>query len=199
MNEPVLVLASGSKTRAQLLSAAGVSIHIDPAHVDEEAVKASLRAQGLAPRDQADALAELKALKIGARYTGLVLGCDQILAFEGQAFDKSENLEDARRTLQTLRGKSHHLHSAAVLVKNGAPIWRHIATARLTMRPFSDAFLDRYLQEAGSSILSSVGSYQLEGLGAQLFAGVQGDYFAILGLPLLELLDVLRAHGAIDT
>jgi septum formation protein len=190
-----LILASGSATRAAMLRAAGLSFAVERPPVDEESVKASLRAEGLAPRDQADALAEIKAISVSRRRKGLVIGGDQMLALEGEAFDKPPTRELAREQLLRLRGKTHHLICAAVIAKDGAPIWRRIETPKLTMRNFSEAFLDSYLDAAGDDILASVGGYQLEGLGAQLFESVEGDYFSILGLPLLSVLAFLRTHG----
>lgn len=192
-----LILASGSATRAKVLRDAGLSFEVEAPRVDEEAAKASLRKAGLGPRDQADALAELKALAVSRRRGGFVLGADQMLALGEAAFDKPADLAAARAQLAALRGKTHILMTAAVLAKDGAVIWRHVATPKLTMRPFTDEFLDAYLASVGAGALASVGGYQLEGLGAQLFERVEGDFFSVLGLPLLPLLDVLRVHGAI--
>jgi septum formation protein len=190
-----LVLASGSAARKQMLEAAGLSFEVDVARVDEEAAKASLRAEGMKPRNQADALAELKALSVSRRRSDFVIGADQILAVEGETFDKPRNREEARKHLLRLRGATHELLTAAVVAKDGAVIWRHIETPRLKMRAFSDAFVDDYLDRVGNAALHSVGAYQLEGLGAQLFERVDGDYFSVLGLPLLPLLAFLREHG----
>lgn len=189
-----LVLASASRSRAQMLKAAGVEFEIVPAHVDEEAVKQSLLA---APaRDVADALAELKAVRISASHPGaLVLGADQVLAFGSELVSKCESLDEAAALLRRLRGKSHELISAAVLVKDGTPIWRHMSKATLWMRAFSDEFLKEYLAGEGESLLSGVGCYRLEGRGAQLFEKIDGDYFTILGLPLVPLLTALRQQG----
>jgi septum formation protein len=193
-----VVLASASAVRAELLRRAGVEVAVEPARVDEAAVKASLLAEGAPPRDVADKLAELKAMRIGARHeTALVLGADQVLVHRGEILDKPASLDEARAHLRRLRGARHDLLSAAVIVLQGAPVWRHVGEARLTMRPFSDAFLDRYLGQVGERALSSVGAYQLEDLGAQLFTRVDGDYFTVLGLPLLEILGFLRARGAL--
>ncbi|MGE3143030.1 MAG: Maf family protein [Hyphomonadaceae bacterium] len=194
-----LILASGSAIRRQLLAAAGVAFEAVRPNVDEDAVKAGLRAEGLSPRDQADALAEVKALSVSRQRPGLVIGADQMLALGPEAFDKPADRAAARVSLQKLRGKTHVLHSAAVLARDGAVIWRHIESPRLTMRDFSDAFLDRYLDAAGEGALASVGAYQLEGLGAQLFARIEGDYFSILGLPMFPLLSILRTQGALDS
>jgi nucleoside triphosphate pyrophosphatase len=194
-----LVLASGSAVRAHLLRAAGVPFEACPAGVDESEVKASLLAEGAVPAAVADALAELKAVRVSTKYPqALVLGCDQVLVFEGEVVDKSPNLNEARALLQRLRGKQHALVTSCVLAKGGSAIWRRREEATLLMRPFGEKFLEDYLSAEGKTILSSVGCYHLEGRGAQLFEQVQGDYFAILGLPLIPLLAALREHGVIE-
>ena len=193
-----VVLASASPVRAALLRAAGIPLLIDAAAIDEAEVKASLRAEGAGPAAVAEALAEMKAQRVARRHAGhLVIGADQVLECEGTLFDKPADLAAARRQLLALRGHPHQLMSAVVLVRDGQRVWHHTDRAQLTMREFSAAFLDRYLETAGAAALSSVGAYQWEGVGAQLFAGIEGDYFTILGLPLLPLLDVLREHGVL--
>lgn len=192
-----LILASGSAIRRKVLEAAGVAFEVDVPRVDEDAAKASLRRDGLKPRDQADALAALKALSVSQRREGLVIGADQMLAIEGETLDKPKDRAEARSHLMRLRGKSHELLCAAVIARGGQVIWRHIETPRLRMRQFSDAFLEDYLDRGGDALLASVGAYQLEGLGAHLFERVDGDYFSVLGLPLLPLLAFLREQGAV--
>lgn len=192
-----VILASKSAARRHVLSGAGVAYEAVVAGVDEDAVKTSLMAEGAGPRDIAEALAELKAVKVSRGKSDLVIGADQTLEFEGGLYDKAETLDAARERLKTLRGKPHKLHSAVVVAKEGAPIWREVVTATLTMRPFSDDFLETYLAEEGEAALGSVGCYRLEGPGAQLFSRIEGDYFTILGLPLLGLLDLLRRHGVL--
>lgn len=193
-----LILASASPIRAQLLRRAGIEVTAQPARIDEDALRASLEAEGAGPRDVADALAEHKALKIAARAPqALVLGCDQVLAFQGRILGKPEDPAAARARLLELRGQTHQLLTAAALYDHGVPVWRHVAEAHLTMRAFSEAFLDRYLAEAGPDLLTTTGGYALEGPGSRLFATVQGDYFAILGLPLIELLNALARRGDI--
>lgn len=197
MSAPV-ILASKSAARSQLLAGAGVPFETMVAGVDEDAVKAGLLAEGASPRDIADALAELKAVRISARQPGFVVGADQTLEFEGRLYDKAVDLAEARARLLALRGKPHQLHSAVVVARDGAPIWRELVSATLTMRDFSEAFLDDYLASEGEAALGSVGCYRLEGPGAQLFSRIEGDYFAILGLPLLGLLDLLRRHEVLS-
>lgn len=195
-----LVLASGSKIRAELLKNAGLSIDVDPADVDERAVEAPLLEADFPPDDIASVLAEAKANDVSARRNGdLVIGADQILAFEGERRTKPDDMEAARRQLLAFSGKTHELLSAVVISKDGEAIWRHVSTARLTMRELSPAFIGHYLANSGDVVLSSVGAYQLEGPGVQLFEKIEGDYFTILGLPLLPLLAQLRVLGEIET
>jgi septum formation protein len=191
-----LILASASTARATMLRAAGVEIAIIPARVDESELKLALQRQKADVETAAIALAELKALQVSRSKPGaLVLGADQMLDCNGTWFDKPESKAAARTQLLTLRDTTHRLTSAAVLARDGQRIWHHAASARLTMRAFTDTFLDQYLAEAGDAVLSSVGAYQLEGLGAQMFKQIDGDYFTILGLPLLPVLDILREQN----
>lgn len=192
-----VILASKSAARRAVLTGAGVPFEVVVAGVDEDAVKTSMLAQGATPRDVADALAEIKAVKVSASRPGFVIGSDQTLEFEGRLYDKAESVDAARERLRTMRGKPHKLHSAVVVARDGAPIWREVVSATLTMRDFSDAFLESYLAGEGEQALGSVGCYRLEGPGAQLFSAIEGDYFTILGLPLMGLLDLLRRHGVL--
>lgn len=195
-----VILASTSRTRIALLEAAGVALTAVPPGVDEDEVKQSLKGEGASAAEAAEALAELKALRVSRRFpNALVIGADQMLDCQGQWFDKPADRAAARAQLAALRGKSHQLLTAAVAMINGQRVWHQLDKASLTMRPFSDAFLDHYLDRAGDDVLWSVGAYQLEGLGAQLFSRVDGSHFGILGLPLLPLLDFLRAHGVIES
>ena len=195
----VLILASGSTIRATLLRNAGVEIDVIPARVDEESLRESILAEGATVHDLADALAEHKALKVAAKHRdALVLGCDQILECEGRIFAKPRTPDEARAELDALRGKTHRLHTAAVLYAKGEPVWRHVATPRLTMRDFSDSFRDTYIAANWDEIRHCVGCYQIEGPGIRLFAQVEGDLFAVQGLPLLELLQILTRRKEID-
>ena len=198
MSETPLLLASASQIRLTLLQNAGLNVSAQPARIDEDAVRASLKADHAKPRDVADTLADLKARKLAGRNpSALVLGCDQVLAFDGQVWSKPKDRAQARHQLQTLRGQTHHLLSAAVLYHDAKPIWRHIGVAKLTMAAFSDSYLDAYLGRNWPHVASSVGAYQIEGEGIRLFTSVEGDYFSILGLPLLPLLSYLALKGFI--
>jgi septum formation protein len=192
-----LILASTSAARRTLLTNAGVTFEARAPGVDEAAARASLIADGVKPREIADALAELKALKVGRTTGRLTLGSDQTLELDGQCFDKPETLDALKTQLLMLRGRSHKLHAAAVLVEEGAPVWRDVQTATLTMRRFSDAFLDKYLEDVDGAVLGCVGGYHIEGLGLQLFDRMEGDYFTVLGLPMWGLLAALRQRGVI--
>ena len=196
MSERV-ILASKSSARRAVLTGAGVAFEVIVAGVDEDTVKTAILAEGASARDVADALAELKAVRVSRGHAGLVIGSDQTLEFEGKLYDKAETTAEAEARLKLMRGKPHKLHSAVVVAKDGTPIWREIVSATLTMRDFSDDFLDAYLALEGEEMLGSVGCYRLEGPGAQLFSKIEGDYFAILGLPLMGLLDLFRRHGVL--
>lgn len=193
---PDLILASASRWRAQMLGAAGVEVEIMPATLDEAAVKLAMQADGAAPAAIAQALADAKALEISARRpNALVIAADQVMVCDGVLFSKSADLAAARTTLQTLRGQTHELISAVAIAEAGAVLWRISESARLTARNYSDDFIDDYLARMGEGILDTVGGYQLESLGAQLFEHIDGDWFTIIGLPLLPLLDFLRGRG----
>ncbi|APL95844.1 Maf-like protein [Sphingobium indicum] len=197
----MIVLASQSASRRALLQAAQVPFEALSPGVDEEAAKEALRADGLDARQLADALAELKALRVSRRVPGgLVLGCDQTLSLDdGAMIDKAVDRSDAERILKLLSGRVHHLHSAAVIALNGEPIWRHIERVRMTVRPLSDAFIAQYLDGDWEQCRWCVGCYRIEGPGAQLFSRVEGSQFAIQGLPLLPLLDFLRIRGVLES
>ncbi len=194
-----IILASGSSIRAQLLENAGVRFTVQTARVDEETAKRALLAEEASPRDIADTLAEMKARKVSDKVPGpMVLGCDQVLDFEGQLLSKPQSPEDALAQLKAMRGKRHMLLSAAVIYQNGEPIWRHVGQVRLRMRMSSDAYLRDYVARNWDSIRHAVGAYKLEEEGVRLFATIDGDYFNVLGMPLLELLNFLAVKGVID-
>jgi len=193
-----LVLASKSAGRREMLENAGVAFAVDAANLDEDAVKESLRAENAPVEHVAEALAELKARRVSARHPGiLVLGADSMLECEGRWFDKAETMADARDHLEALSGHEHSLVTSAVLVKDETRLWHHTAVARLTMRDLSPAFLDDYLAAIGDLACASVGCYQVEGRGLQLFSRIEGDFYAIVGLPMLAVLDQLRLQGVL--
>ena len=199
---PPLVLASSSSTRAALLQAAGLPFTALPAAVDEDSLKAAAQAEAIPPADAAVLLADAKAGRIARRMTrdmpeALVIGADSLLVCETRWFDKPDGRAGARAQLQALRGRTHELISGVTCWRHGARIWHHAATCRLSMRDFSDEFLDAYLDAEGEAITHSVGAYRLEGLGMHLFRAVTGEQAAILGLPMLPLLDFLRQHGVV--
>lgn len=197
----MLILASQSASRRAMLDAAGVPFTAMAAGVDEDAMKAGLRAEGVSPRNLADALAELKATKLSRRHpTDLVLGCDSTVAFDdGTMIDKAESREAQRDLLLRLSGQRHKLYSAAVICEGGAPVWRHVDSATLHVRPLGEAFVDAYLDAEWPEIGHCVGGYRIEGRGAQLFSRIEGSQFTILGLPLLPLLDYLRLRGVMPS
>jgi septum formation protein len=196
-----VVLASASQIRARLLANAGVSFVVEPAKISERAFEAQLAGSGVTAGDEiALALARAKALAVSRRRPeAVVIGADQVLEFDDRRMSKAHDGAEARHILSSLRGQTHILRSAAVLARANEVAWSHVSIARMTMRSFSDAFLERYLAEMGSAVTASVGCYQLEGIGIQLFQKVDGDYFTVLGLPLLPLLSALRALEEFDS
>ncbi|MER9300645.1 Maf-like protein [Mesorhizobium sp. M0621] len=194
-----IILASGSPFRKAMLVNAGVDVEAVPAEIDERALEAPMQDSGVSPEDVALVLAEAKATEVSERRPGaLVLGCDQTLSLGDEVFHKPADREGARRHLLALSGKTHQLNSAAVLVRDGAVLWRHVGIASMTMRKLDPAFIGRHLARVGAKALASVGAYQIEGEGIQLFEKIEGDHFTIVGLPLLPLLAELRTLGAID-
>ena len=197
-SDPPLLLASASAARRAVLEAAGLVVSARAAAVDEAAIKAGARAEGRSAAETALLLADAKAERIArSAPEALVIGADQMLVCEGAWYDKQADLAAARRQLLALRGRAHVLVTAVVCRRHGVRIWQHVAEPRLVMRDFSEAFLDAYLAAEGERVLASVGAYRLEGPGVQLFREIRGEHAAILGLPLLPLLDFLRAHGVL--
>lgn len=199
MKKP-LVLASASEVRADLLRRAHVQVETMPSRIDEESVKAGMLAEDASPRDIADLLAEMKATKAaGKRPDAIVLGCDQVLDLNGSLLSKPSSPQDAVRQLHLMRGQRHKLLSACVAVEDGKPVWRHVGVVTLQMRDLSDKYVDDYVDRNWDSIQSSVGAYKLEEEGSRLFTSISGDYFSVLGLPLLPLLNWLAIRGDIAT
>lgn len=195
-----LILASASPVRSQLLARAGLPHEILPARIDEDTLRAALLAASTGPRDIAGALAEAKARKLSNRHPeALVIGCDQILELDGDILAKPETPQAAREQLRRLSGKTHRLLSAAVIYEAREPVWRHVGTTRLTMRVLSDTFLSGYLERNWENLSGCLGAYKLEEEGVRLFTRIEGDYFNVLGLPLIELLNHLALRGVLTT
>jgi septum formation protein len=193
-----IILASGSEIRATLLRNAGVAVEVLVPRLDEDTIRAAMLAEGASPRDLADALAENKARKIGLKHPdALVIGCDQILDFGGNCLSKPADQQDARAQLRAMSGQRHSLLSAVVIWHEGASVWRHIGQARLQMREISEPYIDDYVERNWDSIRHAVGCYKLEEEGVRLFSRIDGDYFTVLGLPLVDLLGYLTVRGVL--
>ena len=197
MNAPPVTLASKSSARSSILRGAGVPFATADSGVDEDILKTAMLARGAGPAEVAAALAREKALAVSRIRPGLVIGADQTLDFEGRLHDKPGDLAQAAARLKAMRGRTHALHAAVAVAREGEVVWETLSTAELSMRAFSDAFLAHYLEAEAEGLLSSVGAYRLEGPGVQLFEEIRGDYFTILGLPLTGLLDLLRREGVL--
>ena len=196
---PELILASASPFRKTLLENAGIEFTVQASDLDERSVDGPLIQVNTEPENIALVLAEAKAMNVSEGKPGaLVIGSDQTLSLNGEIFHKPTDIKAARRHLSSLSGRIHRLSSAAVIVRDGEILWRHVATADLTMRTLAPGFIDRYLSRVGQKALSSVGAYQLEGEGIQLFRHIRGDYFTVIGLPVLPLLSALRDMEVID-
>jgi septum formation protein len=197
---PALILASTSKSRARILEAAGLAFIVEPPGLDESVMRQAVSGEDtLSPHDIAEVLARAKAEAVSdLAPKAYVIGGDQVLALGKTILTKPDSMEAARRQLLDLRGKTHHLHTAVAVATNGATIWAETTVATLTMRKLSPEFIGHYLAAAGDEVLNSVGAYQLESVGVQLFDKIEGDYFSILGIPLVSLLDTLRREGAIE-
>lgn len=192
-----LVLASTSQIRRQIMTGAGLDFTVKTTAVDESEIKQAMLEDGASPEEIAKALAQAKSVGVSKTEAGMVIGADQIMVMDGQIFDKPKTLDEARRRLKFMAGKTHYLIGAVIISQGGEPIWHHMAKTKLTMRAFSDDFLDHYVNMEGQALLKSVGAYRFEGPGAQLFSHVEGDFFSILGLSLLPILNFLREQDQI--
>ncbi len=197
MNTPQIILASGSAIRAEILRGAGVRFEIVKPNVDEAAIKSEAASAGKPLEQMAMHLAEAKTLDVAKSTEAIVIGADQILEFEGRAYDKPQNMDEARMRLMDMAGATHTLINAVTIARHGRLIWRHLERPRLWLRDLTEAEIDAYLAAAGPEVLSSVGAYQLESIGARLFEKIDGDYFSVLGLCLFPVLDCLRREGAL--
>ena len=196
----LFILASQSASRRRMLQAAGLEFSVQPASIDETSVIEALISEGQGGRNIADCLAEMKARRVSTvSPTEWVVGSDQVLNLDGKIFEKPASIEEAREHLMRFRGKTHVLHSAASVARGGSIVWRHVSEARMSVRSFSDAFLESYLAQAGADVLGSVGAYHVEGLGVQLFSRIEGDLFTVQGFPLLPFLDFLRVQGLVKS
>ncbi len=194
-----IILASKSAHRQELLKNAGVGFSVQTAEIDEREVEAPLIEAGLGGEDVAEVLAIAKAMEVSKSNTDFyVIGCDQTLSLEGELLHKVKNMEEAQGRLLQLSGKKHQLNAAVALIRNGEVLWSHVEIATITIRKLDPGFIGRHLSDAGDKVLSSVGAYQIEGLGVQLFEKVEGDYFSIIGLPVLPLLAELRKLGLVE-
>lgn len=194
-----IILASQSESRASMLRNAGVAFSIQPSNIDEDVIKTRVHGEGGTAEKAAQELAIAKAMKISPDFSdSFVVGADQIMVCEGRWFDKAKDIEEAKQQLNFLRGKTHELVTAVCVIKNGIVVWQALSLPKMTMRGYSDAFIDEYTDKLGDKILKSVGCYQLEGVGVQLFSKIEGDMFTIMGLPMVELLNFLREANTID-
>ena len=196
-SDMTITLATASQTRIKMLANAGIEVAAMPARIDEATIKASLLAEGAKPNDIVDTLAEMKTQRVASKTQGFVIGSDQILVCDGTLYDKASDMDVAKTKLLALQGKPHNLLSAAVIYEDGKPVWRNIGRAQMIMRAMGEDEIEKYLEAEGDAVLQSVGCYFLEGRGAQLFTRVQGDYFSVLGFPLLDVLGYLRTRGVI--
>ena len=192
-----IILASGSSIRKQILNDAGVLFETEIKPIDEVAIKRSMQQEGASNISIVSALAELKSIKVSANSPGLVIGADQIMVLEGAIYDKPKTIKEARERLLLMRNKTHYLMGSIVVSEGGVSVWRHNSKVELTARNFSEEFIDHYVYKEGDALLKTVGAYRFEKRGSQLFSNVAGDFFSVLGLPLLPLLDYLRTRGAI--
>ncbi|MBT3592782.1 MAG: septum formation protein Maf [Hellea sp.] len=192
-----IILASGSPIRKQILEDSGVTFEVIVKPIDEASIKNSMVHEGASNLSIVSALAELKSIKVSSETPGLVIGADQIMVFEGAIYDKPKTIEEARERLIAVRNKTHYLMGSVVVSERGVSVWRYNSKVELRVRGFTDKFIDNYIDQEGDSLLQTVGAYRFEKRGSQLFSSVKGDFFSVLGLPLLPLLDYLRTRNAI--
>lgn len=194
-----IILASGSPHRLEILTNAGVQVDVEKANIDERSIEAPIIEAGLGSADVAEILAVSKANDVSARNVdAYVIGCDQTLSLEGELLHKPKDMEEARRRLLALSGKVHELNSAVAIIRNGETVWSYVETCSIEFRDLDPGFIGRHLAQAGDKVLSSVGAYQIEGMGVQLFKKIEGDFFSIMGLPILPLLEKLRELELVD-
>ncbi len=192
-----IILASGSPTRKQILEDSGVIFEVVVRPIDEASIKSAMIQEGASKLSIVSTLAELKSIKVSSETPGLVIGADQIMVFDGAIYDKPKTIEEARERLMAIRNQTHYLMGSVVVSEGGVSVWRHSSKVELKVRSFTDKFIDNYIDQEGDALLQTVGAYRFEKRGSQLFSSVKGDFFSVLGLPLLPLLDYLRTRNAI--